>query len=136
MKPNRITVHWCLAILYVIIGAVLITCAEAHLIDYFWGTMGTVICVVGGTRIIRLIRYRFNPKFKEATDTSIADERNHFIRGKAWAWAGYLFIFAAAIATIVLKILGQDTLMLFCSGSICVLIIFYWIAYFILTRKY
>ena len=136
MKKNSTTIHWCLAILYIVIGAVLITLTEMNRIDYFWGTMGTVLCVVGGTRIIRLIRYYTNDKYKEKADTTLNDERNRFLRAKAWSWTGYLFIFVAAVATIVFKILGEETLMLFCSGSVCVLITLYWIVYFIISRKY
>ena len=64
------------------------------------------------------------------------DERNHFIRNKAWAWAGYLFVMIMAVATIVFKIIGQDTLMMFASGSVCLVLVLFWVSYHILKRKY
>ena len=73
---------------------------------------------------------------KEATDTAVTDERNRFIRGKAWSWVGYLYIIIAAVATIVFKLLGQETLMFAASGSVCLMLVLYWIIYLILNKKY
>ena len=137
MKPyRRIIVQWILPILYVVIGATLGICGELGKVDQFWNGLGAALVVVGVLRLIRQIRYNTSAKYKEETDTAIQDERNHFIRNKAWAWAGYLYIMIAAVATIVFKLLGQDTLMFFCSGSVCLLLVVYWISYFILRKKY
>lgn len=137
MKPNRrIIVQWILPILYVIIGATLGICGELGVVDQFWNGLGAAFVVVGVLRLIRLIRYSTNLQYKEATDTALNDERNRFIRNKAWAWAGYLYIIVAAVATIVFQILGEETLMFFCSGSVCLLLVIYWISYFILRKKY
>ena len=64
------------------------------------------------------------------------DERNHFIRNKAWAWAGYLFVMIMAVATIVFKIVGQETLMMAASSSVCLVLTLFWVSYLILKRKY
>ena len=40
------------------------------------------------------------------------------------------------VATITFKLLGQDTLMFFCSGSVCLLLVVYWIIFLILRKKY
>ena len=137
MKPNRrIIVQWILPILYVIIGATLGICGELGVVDQFWNGLGAAFVVMGVLRLIRLIRYSTNTEYKEKTDTALNDERNRFIRNKAWAWAGYMYIMAAAVATIVFQILGEETLMFFCSGSVCLLLIVYWISYFILNKRY
>ena len=137
MKPNRrIIVQWILPILYVIIGATLGICGELGVVDQFWNGLGAAFVVMGVLRLIRLIRYSTNTEYKEKTDTAIQDERNRFIRNKAWAWAGYLYIIIAAVATIVFKLLEQDTLMFAASGSVCIILVLYWISYFILRKKY
>ena len=137
MKPNRnIIARASLAALYFIIGAAIGIYGEFVPIDSYWSGLGAALVVVGALQMIRIIRYNTSPKYKEKTDTAIQDERNRFIRNKAWAWTGYLFIFVAAIATIVFQILGQETLMFFCSGSVCLIITIYWISYFILNKKY
>ncbi len=137
MKPHRnIMIRWILSILYIVIGVALIVCDFLQLVDEFWSGMGTAFAVIGVLQIIRLIRYKTNATYKENTDTVVNDERNRFIRNKAWAWTGYLFIITAAVATIVFKLLGEETLMFFCSGSVCLILVIYWISYFILDKKY
>ena len=137
MKPyRRIIVQWILPILYVIIGATLGICGELGKVDQFWNGLGAALVVVGVLRLIRQIRYNTNTAYKEETDTAVNDERNRFIGMKAWSWAGYLYIMIAAVATIVFKLLNQETLMFFCSGSVCVILILYWVSYFILRKKY
>lgn len=137
MKPNRnIMIRWILSILYIAIGVALIVCDCLQLVDEFWSGMGTAFAVIGVVQMIRLIRYKTNAIYKANTDTAVNDERNRFIGMKAWSWAGYLFVFIAAVATIVFKLIGQETLMFAASGSVCLIITIYWISYFILRKKY
>ena len=137
MKPNRtIRTRWILCILYILIGASLAVCGNLKVIDAFWSGMGTAFVFVGVLQMIRLIRYNTSPQYKEATDTAATDERNRFIRAKAWSWVGYLYIIIAAVATIVFKLLGQETLMFAASGSVCLMVVLYWIIYLILDKKY
>ena len=108
---------------------------------YLWtglimaGIMVALI-VVGALQIIRLIRYRTNVDYKEQTDTAASDERNRFLGMKAWSWAGYLYVFLAAVATIVFKVMGEETLMFAASGSMCAILVLYWVSYLILRKKY
>lgn len=137
MKTNpNVTLRWVLSILYVIIGAALIVCGLLQIVEEFWQGMGAAFAFIGVVQLIRLIRYKTSATYKENTDTAVNDERNRFIRAKAWSWAGYLFIMIAAVATIVCKLLGQETLMFFCSGAVCVFLVLYWGAYFFLSKKY
>ena len=137
MKPNRqVVIRAILAALFFIIGAAIGIYGEFVPIDSYWSGLGAALVVVGALRMIRIIRYNTSAKYKEETDTALNDERNRFIRNKAWAWAGYVYIMAAAVATIVFQILGEETLMFFCSGSVCLLLVIYWISYFILNKKY
>ena len=69
-------------------------------------------------------------------ETETKDERNAFLRNKAWAWAGYLFVLFSAVASIVLKIVGHDILSMGASWAVCLIILFYWGAYMILRKKY
>ena len=137
MKPyRRIIVQWILPILYVIIGATLGICGELGKVDQFWNGLGAALVVVGVLRLIRQIRYNTNTAYKEKTDTDIQDERNRFIRNKAWAWAGYLFIIICAIGTIIFKLLGQDLLCMASGGAVCLMLVLFWVSFFILKKKY
>jgi small GTP-binding protein len=94
------------------------------------------LIVVGALQMIRIVRYNTSAKYKEETDTAVQDERNRFLSTKAWSWAGYLYVLIAAIASIVFKLIDQEILMFAASGSVCVILILYWISYFILRKKY
>ena len=135
MKTN-LTKSWILSIIYIVLGTALIVCGGMQAIDSFWSGMGGGLTVVGVLQMFRLVRYKTNATYKENADIVVNDERNRFIRTKAWSWAGYLFILIAAVSTIVFKLLEQDTLMFAASGSVCLITILYWISHLIISKKY
>ena len=69
-------------------------------------------------------------------DTAANDERNKFLANKAWAWAGYWFVLLAGSGTVIFKLMGREDLMMFCSGSVCFMMVLYWLNYLWLSRKY
>ena len=123
-------------IIYMILGLVLFGLGFAGIIDEFWSGMGGGLLAVGLMRTVQLIRLKKDESYREKTETEIKDERNCFIRNKAWAWAGYLFILIAAVAVIVLKLAGQELLCMAAGWAVCLLLVLYWVAYLILKRKY
>ena len=123
-------------IIEIVVGAALLVLGIIGIIDEFWTGMGMALVVVGMLLFIRQIRYRTNEDFKEEMDIREKDERNKYIAMKAWSWAGYLFVMLAAVGTILMKILGQETIMMVLSGSVCVILVFYWVSYMILQKKY
>lgn len=124
------------ATIYIFLGAVLLWLGFVELIDPFWSGMGSALMAVGVVRIIQLHRFSKDEAYREKMETEKTDERSHFLRNKAWAWAGYLFVLLAAVSTIVLKLLGQELLCIAAGGAVCVIILLYWISYEILRRKY
>ena len=124
------------SIMWIIIGVVLIGLSFAGLVDTFWNGMGSGLLVVGIMQLVRFYRLKNNEAYREKMEIEASDERNHFIRNKAWAWSGYLFIMIAAVACIVFKIIGQDLLSMVASGSVCLMLVLYWISYIVLKRKY
>ena len=137
MNSNRkIIARAIVAALYFIIGASIGIYGEFGTIDSYWSGLGTALAVVGALQMIRIIRYNTSDKYKEATDTAVNDERNRFLSTKAWSWAGYLYIMLAAVGSIVFKLLNEEVLMMAASGSVCIILVLYWISYFILRKKY
>ena len=120
----------------IIIGVILTICGATGLLDSYWSGMGTALIVVGGLMMIRQVRYSTNAEYKESVDVEIQDERNKFLRMKAWSWAGYFSVLIGAVASIVLRILDQDQLSQFAGLSVCLLMVLYWASYFILKKKY
>lgn len=133
MKQDRRIVA---AIIYVVLGAVLLALGIMEVVDEFWSGMGGALMVVGVLRVVQFFRYRNNEEYREKAEVAAKDERNHYIRNKAWAWSGYLFILIAAVAVIVFKVAGQDTMSFAASMAVCLLLVLYWVSFLVLSRKY
>ena len=125
-----------LSFFWILLGVVLCICNGLGWIEDYWFSMGGAFIVVGSLQVIRHIRYRTNKEYQEKMDIEVQDERNKFISNKAWAWAGYLFVMVAAIGSIVFKLLDREDLMMLASGSVCLMICFYWISFLVLRKKY
>lgn len=123
-------------ILYLVIGLVLLGLGIAGVVDEFWSGMGSGLLFVSVLRLIRLYRFNKNEDYREKVETEISDERNRFIRNKAWAWAGYIFILISAVAVIVFKLAGQELLSTASSVALCLMLVLYWVSFFILRKKY
>lgn len=124
------------SVLWLVIGGVLVALAFAGVVDSFWNGMGSALLVVGTLQLLRFFRFRKNESYREKVEIAETDERNQFIRSKAWAWSGYLFLLIAAIASIVLRLCGQELLSGACSGAVCLMLLLYWISFLILRKKY
>ena len=132
MKEKK---YW-ISIIYVIIGVILFGLACFEKVDSFWSGMGSALFVIGTLQLIRRYRFNKNEAYREKMEIEEKDERNHFIRNKAWAWAGYLFVMIMAVSTIIFKIVGQETLMMAASGGVSLMLTLFWVSYLILKRKY
>lgn len=124
------------SIVEIVIGAVLLIANFTGLLDEFWSGMGAALIVVGALFLIRQIRYKTNETYRDVVDVEVNDERNKYLSMKAWSWAGYLFVLIAAVGAVVLKILGRDELVFMASGSVCLIVVLYWLAYVVLRKKY
>lgn len=124
------------SILEIIVGVTLLVCSFVNLVNEFWSSFGVAMIVVGTLFLLRNIKYHRNEKYREEVDIQNNDERNKYISLKAWSWAGYLFVFIAAIATIIFRLINQEALMLLSSSSVCLVMLIYWISYIVLQKKY
>ena len=133
MKNDRRIVA---CIVYIVLGVALMVLGMLEIADSFWSGMGGALIAVGIVRTIHILRYSKDASYRENMEIEAKDERNQFIRNKAWAWAGYLFVLIAAISTIVLKLLGQDLLSIAAGFAVCILVLLYWVCYLVLKKKY
>ena len=133
MNINRRMIMY---IFYALFGVALVVMGCAEMVDEFWSGIGGGLAGVGVVRLIWTYRYNNNESYREKVDVATADERNRFIRNKAWAWAGYLFILLVGSSVIVLKLMGQDLLSMAASYAVCLMLVLYWGSYLILRRKY
>jgi len=133
MKNSRRIVAY---MIYIALGACLIALGVMEIVDSFWSGMGGALIVMGVMRVIQFLRYSKDESYREKWDVETQDERNRFLRNKAWAWAGYLFVLLAAVCTIAFKVMGQDLLSMAASFAVSMLVLLYWICYLVLKRKY
>ena len=123
------------AIIWLAIGLPVMGLSIAGIVDEFWSGMGTALVVIGLCRLLRAHRLNKNDEYREKMETFETDERFHFLRTKAWSWAGYLFVIIGGVSVIVFKILGMDTASQAASAAVCLLLVLYWGAYFVLKKK-
>jgi len=123
-------------IVEIIVGIILSVLGFAGILDSYWSGMGTALIVVGAIMLVRQIRYRTNADYKESVDVEVNDERNKFIRIKAWSWAGYLFVLAGALGSIVFRILNMNQYSQFSAYCVCLIMVLYWVSYLVLKKKY
>ena len=124
------------SVIYIVLGALLIVLGFAGMVDEFWNGMGSALLVIGLIQLIRRYRLDKNEAYREKIEIETNDERNKFLRNKAWAWAGYLFVMIMAVASIVLRIMGQNELSIAVSGTVCLMLVLFWGSYIYLKRKY
>ena len=133
MKSNR---RMILSIVWIVLGASLLGANLTGLLGDYWGGLGGGLMGVGVFQVIRNVRYLNNPEYREKVNTANNDERNRFLANKAWAWAGYLYVLVAAIATIVFQIIGKQQLATAAGFSACIIMVFHWHNYLYLQKKY
>ena len=130
-KRLALTVFW------IVLGAVLVVLTVTEVLDSsIYSGMGGALMAVGTLQLIRAVKYRKDSEYKEKVDTELGDERNRFLRMKSWSWAGYLTILIEGIGAIIAMILGERTVQLVLSYSVCLVLVIYWVAYVILSKKY
>lgn len=124
------------SMLWVIVGASLIILDIIGVIDNpIFSGMGGGWLAVGIMQIYKNIKYHSNEEYKEKVDIEYKDERNRYIRMKAWSWAGYLFVIGAAVISIVLFVMNQIVYGQIISYCICAILVLYWISYIVLQKK-
>ncbi|MBR6025806.1 MAG: hypothetical protein IK069_03525 [Firmicutes bacterium] len=125
-----------LSIFWIVLGIVILVMAMTGKLEAVYGGMGGALIGVGAMQVLRNIRYRNNEEYREKIDIESNDERNRYIRMKAWSYTGYITILALCAAGIVFyyvmgnKELGQPVMM-----TVCFMLVVYWISYYILSKK-
>lgn len=125
------------SILWVLIGAALLILDITGVLDNsILSGMGGGLLAIGIMQIVKNVKYHSDAAYKEKVDIAYDDERNRYLRMKAWAWAGYLFILGAAIVSIVLFVAKQTVYGQIVSYCMCAVLALYLISYMVLQKKY
>ena len=125
-----------LSLFWVLTGIVLTVLGMLDIIDSYWCGMGGGLIGAGAVQTYRFYRYHRDAEYREEMDIQNKDERNHFISGKAWAWAGYFFVIINGVAVVALRLMGYEELSLWAAYSVCLIVVLYWLCWLWLRRKY
>lgn len=123
-------------ILLIVVGAGMIAWAVITDGNSTFSGFGGGLLGVGIIRLFQTIRYRRDEGYREQVDIALSDERNSYIRMKAWSWTGYLVVIGCAAATVVCMFLKLNAYMQIFSSVVCGICVIYWICYLVLSRKY
>ena len=81
MKLERVLMN----IVWVMIGSIIIALSFMGKVDSFYSGMGSALFMVGVIQLLRFYRLSKNEGYRERLEIEASDERNHFLRNKAWA---------------------------------------------------
>jgi len=125
-----------LSIFWIALGAVLAVLSLTGIIDGdYFVTMGIAFAAVGALQLYKNLKYRRDKDFREKTDIEFTDERNLYIRQKAWSWTGYLMVLISAVGSLIAFLIGRSDIMQFLMSGLCVIVCLYWITYVIISRR-
>ncbi len=133
---KKLKIRLFVAISYIILGVAMI--AVFNIIkteNNFLSSFGFALVVIG---IVRIRNYFLITKDEETIiKRQIAenDERNISIANKAKSISFYFYIIITSVLVIILQLLNKTQLAVILSGTVCVLILIYWISYWIINKK-
>ncbi len=121
---------------YIVLGLALILtfCLIVTENDYL-SSFGFALIVVGAVRVRNYFLINKNEETLKKHEIAETDERNIAIANKAKSIAFIIYIIAMGISIIVLQILHKSELASVLSGTMCFLLLVYWISYFIIRKK-
>lgn len=126
-----------LNIMWIIIGIALIVMGMTGMIEAeIWSGIGGGFLGVGILQTLRNINYQNNTEYQNKIDIEANDERNRFLRAKAWSWAGYMFVIGSAVVSLCLYLMGRQETGQVLSLCMCAELILFYVSYYVLKRKY
>lgn len=124
------------AISYIVLGVALIVIAFiTKMENEYFSPLGFAFAVIGIARVKQYFLISKNEETIKKQEIRETDERNIAIANKAKSVSFSLYILVSCIAIIILQILGKSDLASILGLTVCALLIFYWISYFIIRKK-
>lgn len=133
---KKLKIRLFVAIGYIILGLAMIVAFNIIKTENdFLSSFGFALTVIG---IVQIRNYKRITKNEETiTKRQIAetDERNISIANKAKSVSFIIYVILASVSVIVLEFFDKTQLAMILSGTVCILILIYWISYWIIHKK-
>ncbi len=124
------------AIGYLVLGlAMIVTFFVLRAENDIWSSFGFAMVVIGIAKIRNHMMICKSEETMKKQEIAETDERNVAISNKARSLTFTIYIIAACIAVVVLHIVNQPQLATVISGTVCALLIIYWISYWITYKR-
>lgn len=123
------------AIVWFVIGITLIVLSALNVLQDFWTASGAAFAAIGLAQLVRYRKYKTDEKFRQKTDLAYSDERYKYVKGRAFAYTGYISIFGMCIASFVCFILKKTEISAVLAFAACAELVIYWISFMIIERK-
>ena len=133
---KKIKIRIGLAVSYIVLGIAMIV--VFNLVDTgveFLSSMGFAVAVIGIARLRQYSRLIKDDALMKKQEVRENDERNVGISEKARAITLTIYVLVACLAVIVLQVLKLGLISTIVSGSVCLILVIYWITYLILRKK-
>ncbi len=125
-----------IAIGYIVLGVALIIVFNVFGTENnFSSSFGFALAVVGIAQIKKYYLITRNEETLKKREIAESDERNISIANRAKSLSFMIYLMLACIAIIVLNFLELSLLATVISGTVCILILIYWISYWIISKK-
>ena len=133
---KKLKIRLFIAISYIILG-VFMTLAFSIIKteSSFLSSFGFALIIIGIARARNYFLITKNEETIKKQQIIETDERNIAISNKAKSVSFFIYVILSCICVIFLEILNKTELATIISGTVCVMLIIYWISYFIINKK-
>ncbi len=125
-----------IAIIYTALGVMMIVGANITQTDnHFISSFGLGLVICGIIRIRNYIIITKNEETIQKQRIAENDERNIAIMHRARSITFFVYTMISCAAVIVLSLFNQQEAAQLIGGSLCLLLIIYWISYWVIRKK-
>lgn len=133
---KKLKIRLSVAIGYIILGLAMIVAFNIIKTENnFLSSFGFALTVIGIVHIRKYIMITKNEETITKRQIAETDERNISIANKAKSISFIIYVILACVSVIVLELFNKTQLAMILSGTICVLILIYWISYWIISKN-
>lgn len=133
---KKLTIRLTVAIVYAVAGlAMMVVFNLIGTPNEYLSTLGFALLLIGVAKIRRHVLITKNEDTIRRQEIAETDERNVSIANKAKSVAFIIYVILAGVAVVVLQLLQIAEIANVLAMSISALVVFYWISYFIISRR-
>ncbi len=133
---KKLKIRLSVAIGYIILGLGMIVAFNIIKTDNnFLSSFGFALIVIGIVHIRNYFMITKNEETISKRQIAETDERNISIANKAKSISFIIYVILACVSVIVLELFNKTKLAIILSGTVCILILIYWISYWIISKN-